>query len=503
MRHQGGTLVCWRSERAGETVLQRAIESLRARAVRIDRVLYLIQRGRERDVPDRVGEVDVEALALEIDDPTRHASIYRAVRDQVCPRLSGTVHVNVSPGTPAMHAVWLILHAGGRLPPGTRLWSSQLDPKTDRVRIDPVDFPVSTYLAELRRIAAGRPHDAIYETEASSPARHDALERLARVARVPGAPLLVLGERGTGKTRVVETHVAALKRRPNVVSVACGGLDSDLAESSLFGHVKGAFSGAVSDRKGLVAEADGGILFLDEVQDLPKSAQRLLVRVLQDRRRRYRPVGSDEEAEADVEVVCASNLPARELRRRLDLDLFDRISLLVVELPPLRSCREDLAEDWRRVWRELRRDEAFPEVAPWSEALERALAGSDLPGNLRDLQRMATLVFGWWMECPSDALPRAIEEWLRDDDASVASDEFGVGTRRDRVRAYAAKMARWARTRWGTWEAAAAALGCDERTLRDDAAHDGEGGAPATSEPPELQSSRGATRVKRVRRRTR
>jgi DNA-binding NtrC family response regulator len=241
--------------------------------------------------------------------------------------------------------------------------------------------------------------------------------------------------------------------------------------------VKGAFSGAVSGRKGLVAEADGGILFLDEVQDLPRSAQRLLVRVLQDRRRRYRPVGSDREAEADVELVCASNLPTRELRRRLDLDLYDRISLLTVELPPLRLCREDLADDWRRVWRELRRDEALPEDAPWSKEMERALEASDLPGNLRDLQRMATLVSAWWLESPSDALPRATAEWARDDDACAASDEFGAGTRRDRVRAYTARMARWARNRWGTWEGAADALGCDERTLREDAAQIDDGAA--------------------------
>ena len=93
-------------------------------------------------------------------------------------------------------------------------------------------------------------------------------------------PLLVLGERGTGKTRIVATLVPELKRRPgNVVTLACGGLDSSLADSMLIGHRKGAFTGAVGDRPGLLAEADDGILFLDEVQDLPKAAQRKLVRV--------------------------------------------------------------------------------------------------------------------------------------------------------------------------------------------------------------------------------
>lgn len=102
---------------------------------------------------------------------------------------------------------------------------------------------------------------------------------VASYARVIGAPLLILGERGTGKTRLVETIVATLKGRKKVVTVPCGGLDSALAESLLFGHRKGAFTGAAADRPGLLAEAGGGILFLDEVQDLPKPAQRKLVRV--------------------------------------------------------------------------------------------------------------------------------------------------------------------------------------------------------------------------------
>ncbi|NVZ67150.1 sigma 54-interacting transcriptional regulator, partial [Pseudomonas gingeri] len=128
------------------------------------------------------------------------------------------------------------------------------------------------------------------------------MNSLFRYARVTGAPLLILGERGTGKSRLVETQVATLKQRPNkVVTLACGGLESTLAESLLFGHVKGAFTGAAQERKGLLAQATGGILFLDEIQDLPRPVQRQLVRVFQDRQRRYRPIGSDKEISVDFE----------------------------------------------------------------------------------------------------------------------------------------------------------------------------------------------------------
>jgi DNA-binding NtrC family response regulator len=465
-------LVCWHSERAGLEVVTHTVSALRARHQPPDRVLYLAQKVRPRGTPDEISGVPLEVLPLPIDDPTQHRAIYDAVVRHVCPRLSGEVHINVSPGTPAMHSVWLILHAGGALPPGAKLWSSQWNPTTKRTRLDPVDFPVTTYLGEIRRRRQSEPDVAAYETEARSPVRRMALDRLARYARVPGAPLLLLGERGTGKTRLVETHVGPLKQREKVVTLPCGGLDSSLAESLLFGHRKGAFTGAERDREGLLVEADRGVLFLDEVQDLPPSAQRKLVRVLQDRHRRFRRLGEDKERSVDVELVCASNLEPEALQERLDADLFDRISHLQVRIPPLRECREDLHDDWRRVWCELRRDGAMPIEAPWSPTLEQALTNDALAGNLRDLQRLALLLLASLMSAaePTTAIAAALNEWREGSRAPAGrAPDFGAGSRRERIRAYQGRLARWAKDTWGTWAAAAAALECDEKTLRQDA----------------------------------
>lgn len=475
MTGTGSLLVCWHSERAGFDVLERALSALRNRRVEVGTVLYLVQCDREPGASPELGGVALESLALPLDDPTHHAEVYAAVRDRVVPRLNGqgTVHVNVSPGTPAMHAVWIVLHASGALPPGTRLWSSQFNPATKRFRIDPVEFPITTYLAEVRKLRRMDPDRAIYSPEARSPARRAALERLARYAKVPGMPLLVLGERGTGKTRIVETLVAELKRRPGkVVTLACGGLDSSLADSLLFGHRKGAFTGAVGDRPGLLAEADGGILFLDEVQDLPKAAQRKLVRVFQDRGRRYRPLGGDTEVAVDVELVCASNLDDAVLRQRLDPDLYDRVSHLSVRIPPIRACREDLIDDWRAVWRELRQHDGLPDEAPWNGRLACALANHDLPGNLRDLQRLAALVMAWWSGDADGSIGAALAEWeLRSKDAGGGSDDvFGGGSRRELVWRFRRRLALRAKERYGTWRDAAVELGCDEKTLRQDAA---------------------------------
>lgn len=475
MDRRTGILLCWHAERAGIEVLDRAIKALQNRRIDIDRVLYLVQAERTPDVPAMLGQAVVEPIDIALADPTQHAAIYEQMRDRVLPRLrnlGGGLHINVSPGTPAMHSVWLMLHAGGALPTGTQLWSSQVSRETSRVRIDPVDFSITTYLAEIQRVARLQPQLAVYEAQARSSARRLTLEHLARYARVFGAPLLILGERGTGKTRLVETFIAALKGRKHVVTVPCGGLDSALAESLLFGHRKGAFTGAAGDRPGLLREAHGGILFLDEVQDLPKPVQRQLVRVFQDRQRRYRPLGSDREESTDIELVCASNLPLTELRDRLDADLFDRLSHLSVTVPPLRECREDCKDDWDRVWREFRQRDDFPADAPWTPAIEAALQRSPLMGNLRDLQRLAVLCMAWWSASDQKVdLDSALNEWVRFTTTNAPEiSELGEGTRAARIHWFRDRLAKWAKERYGTWAAAAKVLGCDEKTLRLDLA---------------------------------
>ncbi len=475
MSIKSGTLLAWHSKNHGIDVLRNAIRLLKSKGHPVGNVIYLCRKaepvalGQEWDGPP----VDIRALT--VGDPSSHTQIYETISQQVIPDVQSVanLHVNVSPGTPAMHCVWLLLHAGGAFPNGTRLWSSQREGRDGPIRIEPVVFPISTYLAEIRETASVRAPVAQYDPEAKSPTRRRALEDLMRYAGVPGAPLLVLGERGTGKTRLVETIVASIKRRSSVVTVPCGALDSTLAESELFGHVKGAFTGADSVRKGLLGNADGGILFLDEVQDLPMGVQRKLIRFLQDRHRRYRQVGGDRELSVDVEVVCASNIPVAELADRLAPDLFDRLSQLIVTVPPLRDCRDDLADDWTRVWRELRVTTEVPIDAPQHALLSEALATQPLPGNLRDMQRLAVLITAWWRgRSEAAALTEAISAWQRSERPSVGSKNelpWGAGTRRERVRYFQRGLAKWAKERHGTWARAAKALGCDERTLREDA----------------------------------
>ena len=463
----GETLICWASVNHGTQVLTGAVEALAERGHRIEQVLLLVQEGREA-IEDLPQHPRVETIALPVADPTEHESIYRTVQAEILPRLSvleTPLHVNISPGTPAMHAVWLLLAAGGAFPRGTFLWSSQRHDQQGSARIASVHFPLTTWLSALRTDLAQTPERAAYDPDALTDARRDALDRLARYAMVPGVPLLILGERGVGKTRVVESLVATLKGSRHIVPVSCGQLRGEGAEDLLFGRAIGTDGSAATIGRGLLHEADGGILFLDEVQDLPRESQRLLLAALQGRVARWRRRGDTKQQEAQFDLVCASNLPVAELEQTLDPDFFDRIAHLQVELPPLRDCPADLRDDWGRVWRER----GFPGDPPWSSLLERALAEARLPRNIRDLQRLAAIIVASRPAGPwSVSVQRqALEEWRAVGPSPLG--DFGTGTRKQRVHWFQSRLAQWAKERFGTWEAAASELDCDERTLRNDA----------------------------------
>jgi DNA-binding NtrC family response regulator len=175
-----------------------------------------------------------------------------------------------------------------------------------------------------------------------SPAMAKALE-LARVAAQTSSTLLILGESGTGKELLARAvHAESPRRDAPFVPVSCAALPDTLLESELFGHERGAFTGAVARRKGTFEAADGGTLFLDEIGDISPKLQLDLLRVLEDRR--FCRVGSSEQIEVDVRIIAATN---RDLKQAVTAghfreDLYYRLNVIPVTLPPLRDRREDL-----------------------------------------------------------------------------------------------------------------------------------------------------------------
>ena len=220
----------------------------------------------------------------------------------------------------------------------------------------------------------------------SAPVRE--LEATVRKVAATSYPVLLLGETGTGKgvlARVI--HSIGPRARQALVTVFCPSLEKGMVEAELFGHRRGAFTGAVTDRMGKVQAAEQGTLFLDEIGELPLEIQPKLLRLLQEHT--YEPLGDAKERHADVRVIAATN---RDLERevaegRFRRDLFERLNYVPVRVPPLRERLEDLPLLLRHA---LDQNEAgrWIELAPDAE---RALVGLDFawPGNVRHIEQLA------------------------------------------------------------------------------------------------------------------
>lgn len=223
------------------------------------------------------------------------------------------------------------------------------------------------------------------EMVGSSPAMRRLRECIARVGPTQSTVLL-LGESGTGKELAARAiHACSLRSAGPFVAVDCGALPETLLESELFGHVKGAFTGAVGDKKGLFEVASGGTLFLDEVGEMSLGLQAKLLRTLQERE--VRPVGGTKSVPVDVRVVAATNADLERLVREgaFREDLYFRLSVIPVRIPPLRERGEDiriLAEHFLRTFAA----ELGKRVCGFQEDALRALETYSWPGNVRELE---------------------------------------------------------------------------------------------------------------------
>jgi DNA-binding NtrC family response regulator len=220
-----------------------------------------------------------------------------------------------------------------------------------------------------------------------SPAIIDVMKTVARVA-ASQATVLVLGETGTGKELVARTvHRYSDRASRRFVTVNCSALAEGLLESELFGHVRGAFTGAANSRPGLFREADKGTLFLDEIGDISPGLQARLLRVLQEQE--IVPVGSETPIKVDVRVIAATHrdLPEAVRAGRFREDLYYRLDVVTLRLPPLRERRQDIPLLVDHFLRALSLRHGRGPVAMDSEAQRRLLA-YDWPGNIRELQNV-------------------------------------------------------------------------------------------------------------------
>lgn len=218
----------------------------------------------------------------------------------------------------------------------------------------------------------------------SSPVMKSCYELLSR-AVVSNAPVLISGETGTGKELFAKTiHENSPRSGEGFIVVDCASLTESLLESTLFGHKKGAFSGAESDRKGLVKLADKGTLFLDEVGDMPLSTQKSFLRVLQEKK--FRPVGETKETESDFRLIAATHRDLETMVKKGEFrrDLLFRLCALRLKIPALRHRKEDLKALTMFYVNKLCEDYAMPNKGFEPDFFD-VLKAHNWPGNIREL----------------------------------------------------------------------------------------------------------------------
>ncbi|MCZ7684923.1 MAG: sigma-54-dependent Fis family transcriptional regulator [Sandaracinaceae bacterium] len=237
--------------------------------------------------------------------------------------------------------------------------------------------------------------------------------RMERVAAT-SAPVLVCGESGTGKELVAHAiHFNSPRAKGPFVSVNCAAIPEALLESVLFGHVRGAFTGASADKKGEMVKAHGGTLFLDELGELPVPLQAKVLRALEDGE--VQPVGSnDAPLKVDVRLVCATNrdLPAMMREGKFRDDLYYRLSVMTMELPPLRAYKKDNLPVMAQVFLKQAATKHGRDVRQIAPLAMMALAAYDWPGNMRELKNAVehAVIMASTDTVEAGDLPRAVLE---------------------------------------------------------------------------------------------
>lgn len=339
----------------------------------------------------------VDLCAIDLSSPINYGEIYDQVSRNLLkaglPNHDVELTFHTSPGTPAMAAIWIVL-AKTRFP-------AKLIQTSRENGLATVDFNfdlANDFLPEYLQRVGDRAQRLANATEAQNPEFNKIITKctlvrtqisLAKRIAAYEVPVLVLGETGTGKELFAEAiHAASTRADQPFIAVNCGAIAPELANSELFGHKKGSFTGASSDRKGYFVEASGGTLFLDEIGDLPLDSQVRLLRALQSQE--IIPVGQSKPIKVNTRVLAATHkdLASEVLAGRFREDLYHRLAVGIIKLPPLRDRAGDIGILASHFLTLINADsQGKPEAQHKSlnKGAMEVLCSYSWPGNIREL----------------------------------------------------------------------------------------------------------------------
>jgi len=353
----------------------------------------------------KLGQHEVHVRNIKLDNPTDYRRIYAAsleslkyVETTFDPDVKLSMHI--SPGTPQMQTVWVVL-AKTQYP--AELIQSSVEAGVETVSIP---FEISaTYLPKsderVWNLGAGIPVETPeFDQILGDDPQIMRLKALASRAAVRNAAILIQGESGTGKELFAHAiHRVSKRANKHLEIVNCGAIPDELIESELFGYVEGAFTGAVSDKRGKLELANGGTLFLDEIGELSKQAQVKLLRALEDRS--FRPVGGVEDKHSDFRVIAATNRVLRDEVNsgRFRADLYHRLSTADLYLPALRDRisgdKAKLIDYFLKRFNEETADQPDYIERSLSAGARTLLIQHQWPGNVRELSNTVFKLVLW------------------------------------------------------------------------------------------------------------
>lgn len=353
----------------------------------------------------------VTAAHVPLTSPTNFGEIYEQVNARLNELTANKVELSIllSPGTPAMQAVWILL--------GKTRYPCAFIQSSKEQGVQDVDIPfqlAAEYIPAAKQLNAKRinkladtsaPLNAAFDDIVTNSPKMLKLKQQAQILAEREVPVLIYGESGTGKelfSRAI--HNASKRAKKPFIPLNCGAIPAELVDSVLFGHKKGAFTGATADKPGVFEQANGGTLFLDEFGELEPQVQVRLLRVLQDGT--FTPIGDTKEQKVNVRLVTAThrNLMEKVAEGSFREDLFYRIAVGVLHLPPIREREGDLTLLAKQLLANLaEEDESLKDKKISPDALNIILAHA-WRGNVRELQSTLLRAALW---CQGDEITAA------------------------------------------------------------------------------------------------